>query len=161
MQSCGGGGLVYERIAGPQALFKSIGGKGRRKKNDSSALCCVSCRWLKLWRKAIVCQALWTARLHSTSSCSTAGRRTATAGPSLTRLSACWTSLSVTQAAWRRWWMHQAGTNSGQSHFSDPCLNTCPWSWIITYYLVCEHLRVGVLPASLCPGELPQINFFC
>lgn len=45
-----------------------FGEKGKRRKEcNLSALCFVSCRWLKLWRKAIACQVPWTALLLSTS----------------------------------------------------------------------------------------------
>jgi len=129
------GSVAREHIARPRVLYlnqSAFGEKGKKKKSNPSALCFTSHRWLKPWRKAIACQVPWTALLLSTSWCLTAGRKTATAGPSLMKLSACWTSSSVTQAAWRRWLMHRAGTKSGQSHFSkkNSCLNTHPWCWI-------------------------------
>lgn len=51
--------------------------------------------------RAIDCHPPWTARLHCISWCWTAGRKTEITDPSLSRLSAFWTSSSGTQAAWR------------------------------------------------------------
>lgn len=58
-------------------------------------------RWLKPSRKAIGCPLQWTAPLHSTSWCWTAGRRREVTGRNLGRLSTCWTNSSATPTAWR------------------------------------------------------------
>lgn len=60
--------------------------------------------------KTTGCPLPWTAPAPSTSSCWTAGRRNATTGPSLARLSTTWTRWSVTPTAWRLWLLcHQGG----------------------------------------------------
>lgn len=51
----------------------------------------------------------WTAQLPCISWCWTAGRKTGTTDPSLSRLSAFWTSSSGIQAAWRSSPVQQQG----------------------------------------------------
>lgn len=59
--------------------------------------------------RAIDCHPPWTARLRCISLCWTAGRKTETTDPSLSRLSAFWTSSYGTQAAWRSSPVQQQG----------------------------------------------------
>lgn len=75
-----------------------------------SQICVSPCRSSTPSSKTTGCPLPWTAPAPSTSSCWTAGRRTATTGPSSARLSTTWTRWFVTPTAWRPWLLcHQGG----------------------------------------------------
>lgn len=101
--------------------------------------------------RAIDCRPPWTAQLRYISWCWTAGRKTETTDPSLSRLSAFWTSLSGTQAVWRSSPVRQQGdtfdfascTHSEMNVFSISKMLICFFHFpsCILWYLYSSRLE--------------------
>lgn len=97
----------------------------------------------------------WTAQLPCISWCWTAGRKTGTTDPSLSRLSAFWTSSSGIQAAWRSSPVQQQGdTLAVHATLLPQCMFPTPPP---TVFLEIVVLRTGVEEFSCDFGVILKI----